>query len=315
MRFKRALFFALIISGIVGFSGCWSSTSKKQSSKNDKWETYSASPKPENNSDKKDDDSDGDMNESDKNIKSGGFKANLSDKFQIPSDAVGRKMLKEYGAMFVAKNGALPPEKVVFDSESEVSAWQSAVAKSSETINGTAIELQTPAMNALKDAIREAQQSGQSISPRGSDAARRDYSGTVSLWASRVNPGLDHWVSKGRLQKSDADRIRALPVVSQIAEIFRLEEQGMYFAKSLDKSIIYSVAPPGTSQHISMLALDVNEHENPKVRQILADHGWVQTVISDLPHFTYLGAKESELSALGLKKVSDGGRTYWIPNL
>ena len=64
-----------------------------------------------------------------------------------------------------------------------------------------------------------------------------------------------------------------------------------------------------------MLALDVKELENPQVRHILADHGWFQTVISDLPHFTYLGAKESDLPALGLKKVSDDGRTYWIPNI
>ena len=224
-------------------------------------------------------------------------------------------MLKEYGAMFVAKNGAVPPDKVGFDNESEVSAWQSNVSKSSENVGGTTIELQTPAMNALKEAISNAQQNGLTISPRGDDAARRNYSGTVALWESRVNPGLDHWVGKGRLQKTEADRIRSLPVSSQIAEIFRLEDQGIYFAKSLDKSIIYSVAPPGTSQHISMLALDVKEHENPKVRQILADHGWFQTVISDLPHFTYLGAKESDLSALGLKKVSDGGRNYWIPNI
>ena len=106
-----------------------------------------------------------------------------------------------------------------------------------------------------------------------------------------------------------------MPIPEQIAEIFKLEEQGIYFAKSLDKSIIYSVAPPGTSQHISMLALDVKEHGNAKVREILANHGWFQTVVSDLPHFTYLGAKETDLPNLDLKKVSDGGRVYWIPNI
>jgi len=43
--------------------------------------------------------------------------------------------------------------------------------------------------------------------------------------------------------------------------------------KSLDKSIIYSVAPPGASQHLSMLALDVKEFQNAKVRETLARHG------------------------------------------
>lgn len=62
-----------------------------------------------------------------------------------------------------------------------------------------------------------------------------------------------------------------------------------------------------------MLALDVKEFENAKVRVILAKHGWFQTVVSDLPHFTYLGVKESELASLGLKEVNNGGRTFWIP--
>ena len=89
----------------------------------------------------------------------------------------------------------------------------------------------------------------------------------------------------------------------------------MFFSKDLSKTIIYSVAPPGTSQHLSMLALDVGENENPKVREILARHGWYQTVQSDLPHFTFLGVQESDLEKLGLKKVSDGGRLFWLPNI
>ena len=64
-----------------------------------------------------------------------------------------------------------------------------------------------------------------------------------------------------------------------------------------------------------MLALDVSEFENANVRRILADHGWFQTVASDLPHFTYLGVKESELPGLGLKKVTNAGRDFWVPNI
>ncbi|MEP6902841.1 MAG: peptidase M15, partial [Actinomycetota bacterium] len=73
--------------------------------------------------------------------------------------------------------------------------------------------------------------------------------------------------------------------------------------------------PPGSSQHISMLALDVAQNENPAVREVLAHHGWFQTIPSDLPHFTYLGVQESELPNLGLKKVTASGRTFWMPNL
>ena len=64
-----------------------------------------------------------------------------------------------------------------------------------------------------------------------------------------------------------------------------------------------------------MLAFDVKEYENAKVRAILAKHGWYQTVVSDLPHFTFLGAAESELKELGLKRVKNGGRVFWVPDI
>jgi hypothetical protein len=244
-------------------------------------------------------------------IKTGGFQGNLPDGFQMPEDAVGKKILREYGALFVAKGGATPPKTVIFKSETEVSAFQTSVERSSETVG----ELQTAAMDALLNAMDEARKSGVNITPRGADAARRTYAGTVELWASRVNPGLAHWVGKGKLEAAEADRIKSLEPFAQVAEIFRLEEQGMFFAKDLSKSIMYSVAPPGTSQHLSMLAFDVSENDSPKVREILARHGWFQTVVSDLPHFTYLGVTESDLPRLGLKKIPSGGRVFWVPDI
>jgi hypothetical protein len=100
-----------------------------------------------------------------------------------------------------------------------------------------------------------------------------------------------------------------------VPEILELEERGIYFAKDLSKSIIYSVAPPGTSQHLSMLAIDIAEFENPRVREIMAKNGWFQTVVSDLPHFTYLGTDENDLPDLGLKTVVSGDRRFWIPDI
>lgn len=301
------------------FSACWSPKESDSTNSSTRTPTPSVS-KTNKDSGSKDDkeknkNSDEKMDDSSKTeINSGGFTANLPGGFTPPTDAVGQKMLKEYGAMFVAKGGAVPPPKVVFNNEAEVSSWQSGISKASESIGGATIELQTPAMKALKEAITEAKQSGENISPNGgSDAARRDYAGTVSNWKSRVDPGMVHWVGKGKISQTEANRIKALPIPEQISEIFKLEATGIFFAKDLSKSIIYSVAPPGTSQHISMLAFDVKEHSNAKVRDILAKHGWFQTVVTDLPHFTYLGVSESELPKLGLKKVSDGGRTYWIP--
>lgn len=243
------------------------------------------------------------------------FRTNLPDEFVEPTDDVGRRLFREYGAVFVARGGAVPPWLVVFEKEVHVVDFQHEVSKRSETIGGVEIVLQTPAMKALESAVEEARQAGMTITPRGSDAAMRSYKQTVELWASRVEPGLKHWVEKGRVPAADAKRILALSPHEQVAEIFRLEAEGIYFSKDLSKSIIYSVAPPGASQHLSMLALDVTEHDDARVRAMLANHGWFQTVVSDLPHFTFLGAKESELPELGLKKVESGGRTFWLPAL
>ena len=243
------------------------------------------------------------------------FNLQLPANFKIPRDFVGRRILIEYGAMFVARSGAVPPNTVIFKNEAEVSVFQAGLSKATENLGGFNIELQTAAMKKLKVAISEAKQNNLTITPRGADSGKRDYSGTVELWASRVNPGLTHCVGKGKLTEAEAARIHALSPFEQVPEIFKLEFQGMFFSKDLSKSIVYSVAPPGTSQHLSMLALDVYEHDNARVRDLLAKYGWHQTVVSDLPHFTFLGVRENQLSGLGLKKVSDGGRFFWLPSL
>lgn len=247
--------------------------------------------------------------------KSGGFTAQLPSDFEQPSDDAGRLLLREYGSLFVAGNGAIAPKKVVFKDEADVMAFQASVPQSTETIGGYSVTLQTPAMTALKAAIAEARSAGLSIGPRGADSAKRGYKQTVTLWASRVNPGFVFWVGKGRVTQAEASRIKAMSPFEQVPEILRLEQSGIYFAKDLSKSIIYSVAPPGTSQHLSMLALDVQQNENPRVREILARNGWFQTVSSDLPHFTYLGVPETDLPGLGLKPVTNSGRRFWVPDL
>ncbi len=247
------------------------------------------------------------------NMKNDKFTSHLPAGFNVPSDETGQILLKEYGAVFVAQGGAVAPQTVIFKDEAEVGAWQSSVPVSKEVIGGIQTELQTPAMNALKEAASEAARSKLTIIPRGNDAARRSYTETEELWESRVTPGLRYWTDKGKLDKNEAAKIKALSPFEQVTEIFRLEKQGMFFSKDLSKPIIYSVAPPGASQHLSMLALDVVENDNPRVREILARHGWFQTVVSDLPHFTFLGVTEDKLPGLGLKKTVSGGRSFWIP--
>lgn len=252
------------------------------------------------------------MAETDQNTQ---FFKNLPKGFSKPTNDAERLLLKEYGAVYVARGGTTPPSKIVFKDEADVTAFQSTVTKSSETVAGISIDLQAPAMAALKEARAEAQKSGLTIGPRGADSARRGYQHTVELWASRVNPGFVHWVGLGKVTQAEANRIKAMSPFEQVPEILKLEQSNIFFAKDLSKSIIYSVAPPGTSQHLSMLALDVKEFENAAVREILARHGWYQTVTSDLPHFTYLGVTEKELPGLGLKKLENSGRMFWVPDI
>lgn len=264
--------------------------------------SVSALPSPESNS-----------NDSD-STKSLSYQDNLPPGFKLPADLVGKRILSDYGAVYVAKGGVTPPPTVMFDNEDECTRWQSTLSTSKALVGGFNLELQEPAMMALQEAIEEAQKNGLSITPRGADSARRSYLDTVGLWVSRVDPALTFWTGKKRISQQDASRIKSLPLVRQVAEVLQLEEKGIFFSRDFSKSILYSVAAPGTSQHLSMLALDINEYENSKVREILAKHGWYQTVVSDLPHFTYLGVPESELPKAGLKKTISGGRSFWIPS-
>lgn len=245
------------------------------------------------------------------------FLQSLPEGFQLPAgdDEVGWRVLADYGAVFVARGGATPPPHIMFPDEQEVARWQSSVKTKRLEVAGITVELQTPATEAFLAARRETQGKALNISPRSGDSARRNFADTVQLWSSRVNPGLRHWAALGGLTKGESVRIRDLAPRQQIGEILRLEKRGLFFSKDFSKSILYSVAAPGTSQHISMLALDVKEHGSTAVRSILARHGWFQTVLSDLPHFTFLGVGEEDLPSLGLKQVENQGRVYWIPDL
>jgi len=233
-----------------------------------------------------------------------------------PDDDVACRVLHDYGAMLLGAKNILPPPLCVFTSEDEVSEFQNAAGWSSGKFGDAVIELQPAAMSALLRARDVAQAEGLDITPRdGAEAARRSYADTVRLWNSRFLPALVHWTGLGRLSAETADRLRALPVSQQVSEVLELEKEGIFFSKDLSKSVLYSIAAPGTSQHIAMLAFDANEFLDARVRQILAENGWFQTVLSDLPHFTYLGLAEQELPDHGLKSVEVNEQKFWIPDV
>ncbi|HVS20907.1 MAG TPA: hypothetical protein VHD88_03620 [Pyrinomonadaceae bacterium] len=231
-------------------------------------------------------------------------------------DQIAERVLHDYGAMFVGGEDILPPPVCVFTSEDEVSRFQKAAGRAAARIGDAMIELQPAAMSALLKARAVARAEGLDITPRdGAEAARRSYADTVRLWNSRFLPALDHWTNKGKLNEEQTERLRALPISEQVAGVLELEKEGLFFSKDLSKSVLYSIAAPGTSQHIAMLAFDANEFLDTRVRELLARHGWFQTVLSDLPHFTFLGLTEAELPSRGLKSVDVDGQRFWIPNV
>jgi hypothetical protein len=231
-------------------------------------------------------------------------------------EPVSRRILEEYGAMFLASERVLPPPVCIFKSDEEVAQFQSKAGVSSATIAETYIELQPAAMQALLKAREEAQAEGLDITPRGgTEAARRNFADTRRLWDTRFLPALKYWQEQGRLTEEQVARLKALPLHEQVKEVLELEKDGIFFSQDLSKSILYSIAAPGTSQHIAMLALDVEQFQDERVRQILARNGWFQTVKSDLPHFTFLDQKEASLPSLGLRAVLSDDRFFWIPNV
>jgi hypothetical protein len=236
------------------------------------------------------------------------------EEFCAAGDAVARRVLEEYGAMFVAEGVRVPPV-CVFESETEVSRFQSEAGWLAEEFGGTTVELQPAAMRALVGARGAARAAGFDITPRGgAEAGRRSFDDSVRLWRSRCDPALDYWCARECLTGEEALRLRLLPMREQVAAVLDLERRGLFFSKDFTKSILHSVAAPGASQHLSMLAFDASEFGDARARRVLARHGWFQTVLSDLPHFTYLGLAESELPARGLRRVESGAQTFWIPD-
>lgn len=233
----------------------------------------------------------------------------------IETDATARRIFNEYGAIFVSVGTALPGE-CIFTSDAEVNDYQTRSRPQTETVNGVLITLQKAAMDALLKASADAGKRNLKITPRGGSlAGSRSFNDTVRLWNSRFTPGLNFLVGKRKISKTEADAVKAASIREQVAQVLEWENSGWFFSKDLSKSILYSVAAPGASQHNFMLALDVEQFSNKEVRKILADNGWFQTVKSDLPHFTYLGVKESELKKLGLTEVPVGAQKFWIPNV
>ncbi len=234
------------------------------------------------------------------------------------SSRVERRLFSEYGAMFTTV--ATPPPGVVFADALEVDQFQASLKVRRARIGDFEIELQSEAMEALRAAAEEISAENDRITARASDSGGRSYQDTVGLWLRNVTRGLAHWESRGRISADHAEVIRDLPPAEQVEVILDLEDtQRLFFGTFFDKSILYSVAAPGASQHLSLLAFDVAEYEDAEVESVLGLHGWHRTVPNDLPHFTYLGHAPELLADKGLMLVTreygDRSYSFWTPNI
>ncbi len=230
------------------------------------------------------------------------------------NDEIESTIIREYGAVYLASPVKVRiPNVCFFENEEKVMEFQSSVPSTSVQIAGALIELQTEAMNAYLAARNEAQSLGLDITPReGSEAAKRSFADTFRLWNSRFEPACNYWMKKGKLTKDKVDYLKSLNIREQVKEVLNLEKQGIFFNTYFNGPILRSVAAPGTSQHLLMLALDINEYSDERIRKIMNKYGWFRTVRKDEPHFTFLGRDEGELESLGLKKVAGD---FWVPDL
>ena len=233
----------------------------------------------------------------------------------IDRDRIAARVFAEYGAMFVADKSVRAPQTCMFVNAEAVDQFQRSVPFRSANFVGTEIVLQSAALDALLNARDEITALGLDFTPLdGTVAGRRSFNETVILWHSRYFPALSRWQRQGVISGEEADDA-GFETRKQIEKVIEWESRGYLFAPGYSRSIFSSVAPPGTSQHLAMLAFDVVEHSNPLVREILNRHGWFQTIVNDPPHFTFLGVDTAELPKRGLRPVTRGSNTFWVPNM
>ena len=115
-----------------------------------------------------------------------------------PSDPVARRILEEYGAIFVAGKKVTLPPVCIFTTEEQVTKFQDDAGFEAELMGYDEVELQPEALKKLNKAREEARKEGLDITPRdGAEAARRNYEDSVRLWNSRFQPALGLLVVAG----------------------------------------------------------------------------------------------------------------------
>ncbi|MFH7027542.1 MAG: D-alanyl-D-alanine carboxypeptidase family protein [Heteroscytonema crispum UTEX LB 1556] len=186
-------------------------------------------------------------------------------------------LLQAYGAVFANQDpGIKLPPKVFLANEQETKKFQNTLTMGA--VDGTSnCSLQKVAADALNKAKSQARFSLKS--GYGASDCTRSFATNLRFWRKYAN-------------NQTLERVR----------------QGK------ETSILGTVAPPGASQHLWGLAVDLSV-SNQAQRKALNQNGWFQTVENDLPHWTYVGLPEENLSKFGFKNKVSRGITYWLTPL
>ncbi|MER3491545.1 MAG: peptidase M15 [Mastigocladus sp. ERB_26_2] len=186
-------------------------------------------------------------------------------------------LLRAYGAAFVIHNPEVQlPSKVLFKDEKETKEFQDTLTMGK--VNGTNnCYLQKVAADALNQA--KAQISIPLKSGYADSDCTRSFAANVRFWRKYANDKTLARVQQGQETK-----------------------------------ILGTVAPPGASQHLWGLAIDLRVSTEAQ-RQALNQNGWFRTVEYDVPHWTYIGYPPDKLGDLGFQNKVIGGISYWLTPL
>lgn len=186
-------------------------------------------------------------------------------------------LLKAYGAIFVNLKPAIRlPKKVAFSNHQETQKFQNSITKAK--VNGTRnCYLQKSAADALNKARFQA--AFPLKSGNGKSDCIRDFATTVKFWKKYTNSTTLDLVKQGK-----------------------------------ETRILGTVAPPGASQHLWGLAIDLAV-TNKKQITALNRNGWYRTVEYDVPHWSFVGYPPEKLPKLGFRKKVIGKTTYWVTPL
>jgi hypothetical protein len=186
-------------------------------------------------------------------------------------------LLRSYGAPFVTElTNVHLPQKVVLSSDQETKAYQATLTMGQVNGGSNCIlqKVAADAFNAAKAEVNIPLKSGY-----GNSDCTRDFATNLRFWKKYADNNTLERVRQGR-----------------------------------EKRILGIVAPPGASQHLWGLALDLGVSSS-RQRQALYKYGWFQTVENDRPHWTYVGIKEEDLSRYGFQRKVAGGVIYWLTPL